>query len=54
VGWGTEYALTAHWSATAEADYIGFGDRNVVASDGSVLKVGMHLWEEKIGVNYRF
>jgi hypothetical protein len=22
--------------------------------DGSPLKVGMHIWEEKIGVNYRF
>jgi opacity protein-like surface antigen len=54
VGYGNEFALTQNWSAKAEADYISFGDRNVVASDGSALKVGMHLWEEKIGVNYRF
>jgi opacity protein-like surface antigen len=60
IGWGTEYALTRNWSAKGEADYISFGDRNVVAQDTvagnipSTLKVGMHIWEEKIGVNYKF
>jgi opacity protein-like surface antigen len=53
-GWGTEFAFSQHWSAKAEADYISFGDTNVTASDGSLLKVGMHIWEEKLGVNYRF
>ena len=33
LGWGTEYALTSHWSAKGEADYIGFGNRNIVAND---------------------
>jgi outer membrane autotransporter protein len=54
VGFGGEFALSANWSAKAETNYISFGDTNVTASDGSLLKVGMHLWEEKIGVNYRF
>jgi opacity protein-like surface antigen len=54
IGTGTEFALTPHWSAKAEADYVSFGDTTVTASDGSALKVGMHYWEEKIGLNYRF
>jgi opacity protein-like surface antigen len=54
VGYGTEFALTGHWSAVAETDYTSFGDNNVIASDGSALKVGMRLWETKVGVNYRF
>ena len=58
IGWGTEYALTSHWSAKGEADYIGFGNRNIVANDpnngATPISGGMHIWEEKIGVNYRF
>jgi opacity protein-like surface antigen len=54
IGTGTEFALTRNWSAKAEADYVSFGDSNVTATDGSALKVGMHMWEEKIGLNYRF
>ena len=54
VGYGTEFALTPNWSVKAETDYVSFGDSNATATDGSALKVGMHLWEEKIGLNYRF
>jgi opacity protein-like surface antigen len=54
LGFGTEFAFTRNWSAKAEADYVSFGDSNLTASDGSPLRVGMHFWEEKIGVNYRF
>lgn len=54
VGYGTEFALTGNWSAVAETDYTSFGDRNVIATDGSAVNVGMHFWETKIGVNYRF
>jgi outer membrane autotransporter protein len=54
LGFGTEFAFTRNWSAKAETDYVSFGDTNVTASDGSPLRVGMHFWEEKIGVNYRF
>jgi outer membrane autotransporter protein len=54
LGFGTDFALTRNWFARAETDYISFGDTNVTASDGSALRVGMHVWEEKIGLNYRF
>jgi opacity protein-like surface antigen len=58
IGWGTEYALTSHWSAKGEADYIGFGNRTIVANDPingpTSISASMHIWEEKIGVNYRF
>jgi opacity protein-like surface antigen len=54
VGIGTEFALTRHWSAKAEYNYISFGDRNLTANDGSLLNVGMHINEVKVGVNYRF
>jgi outer membrane autotransporter protein len=54
VGYGTEFALTRNWSAKAEYNYISFGDRNVVASDGSLLNVGIHASEVKVGLNYRF
>jgi outer membrane autotransporter protein len=54
VGYGTEFALTRNWSAKAEYNYTSFGDRNVIATDGSVLNIGMHVSEAKIGLNYRF
>ena len=54
IGNGTEFALTPNWSARAEADYISFGDTAVTATDGSALRVGMHLWETRVGLNYRF
>jgi opacity protein-like surface antigen len=54
VGYGAEFALTQNWFAKAETNYISFGDANVIASDGSLLRVGMHVWEEKIGLDYKF
>jgi outer membrane autotransporter protein len=54
VGIGTEFALTRNWSAKAEWDYINFGSRNLVASDGTVMNAGMSLNEVKIGANYHF
>jgi outer membrane autotransporter protein len=54
VGYGTEFALTRNWSAKAEANYVNFGDKNVTASDGSLLNLGMSFVEVKVGVNYRF
>ena len=54
IGYGTEFAFDRHWSAKAETSYLSFADKNVIASDGSPLNVGMHIWETKIGVNYRF
>jgi opacity protein-like surface antigen len=54
IGSGIEFALTRNWSAKAEYNYISFGDHNVTASDGSLLNIGMHVSEVKVGVNYRF
>jgi opacity protein-like surface antigen len=54
IGYGSEYALTSTWSAVAETDYTSFADRNVTMSDGSVISGGLHFWETKVGLNYRF
>jgi len=54
VGFGTDFALSRNWFARAEFDYISFGDTTVTASDGSPLKVGMRVSEEKVGINYKF
>ncbi|HEX4410936.1 MAG TPA: autotransporter domain-containing protein [Xanthobacteraceae bacterium] len=58
LGWGTEYALSSHWSAKGEANYISFGKRTIVANDPingpTPISATMHVWEEKIGVNYKF
>ena len=53
VGYGVEFALTANWSAKGELNYIDFGNRNLTASDGTVINAGMRVTEAKIGVNYR-
>ena len=54
VGSGAEFALNHNWSAKAEFNYLGFGDRQVVATDGSILNIGLHVTEVRVGVNYRF
>jgi outer membrane autotransporter protein len=54
VGYGSEFALTQQWSARAETDYFSFGNSNVIASNGTALSVGMHIWETTIGLNYHF
>jgi opacity protein-like surface antigen len=53
IGFGSEFALTSNWSAKAEADYVSVGDSTMTASDGTVLNAGAHVFELKIGVNYR-
>jgi opacity protein-like surface antigen len=53
VGYGVQFALTRNWSAKAETDYFDFGNRTLIASDGTPLSVGVHGWQAKIGVNYR-
>jgi opacity protein-like surface antigen len=53
VGFGTEFALTPNWSAKGEINYIDFGNRNLTAQDGTVIKAGIRTTEAKIGVNYR-
>jgi opacity protein-like surface antigen len=54
VGLGVEFPLTRNWSAKAETDYVDFGNRTLIASDGAPVSVGMHMWQAKLGVNYRF
>ena len=59
VGWiigiGAEFALNANWSAKAEYDYMGFGTRTSLASDGTTqLTSRTDVQLTKIGLNYRF
>lgn len=59
VGWtigvGAEFALDANWSAKAEYDYMGFGTRTALASDGTTqLTSRTDVQVTKIGLNYRF
>ena len=53
-GFGVEFALTDHWSAKAETDYLSFGSHGMTLSDGTAVTTKLHLWETKVGVNYRF
>jgi opacity protein-like surface antigen len=55
IGYGTEFDLGHNWSAKAEYDYIDFGSRTSLASDGvTTLRDSGSISEVKIGVNYRF
>jgi opacity protein-like surface antigen len=55
LGYGTEFDLGKNWSAKAEYDYIDFGSRTALASDGlTTLRDSGAISQVKIGVNYRF
>jgi opacity protein-like surface antigen len=54
IGYGTEFAFSRAWSAKGEVDYADFGRKTLVASDGTVVNVGMHLLQAKVGINYHF
>jgi opacity protein-like surface antigen len=55
LGFGTEFDLGHNWSAKAEWDYIDFGSRTALASDGTTtLRDAGAINQVKIGVNYRF
>jgi opacity protein-like surface antigen len=54
VGFGSEFALTRQWSAKAEYAYMDFGNKNVTASDGTLVNLGLKVNQYKIGLNYRF
>jgi opacity protein-like surface antigen len=55
IGYGTEFDLGHNWSAKAEYDYIDFGSRTALATDGvTTLRDSGALSQVKIGVNYRF
>lgn len=55
IGYGVEFALTLNWSAKAEYDYIDFGRKTSLMSDGTTF-ISDHPTQSqvKIGVNYRF
>ena len=54
IGYGTEFDLGRNWSAKAEYDYIDFGRKTLVATDGSLFSDHPTTSQVKIGVNYRF
>ncbi len=55
VGVGGEFALTANWSAKAEYNYMDFGSRTALASDGTTfLTSRTDMQVTKVGLNYRF
>ena len=55
VGFGGEFALTPNWSAKAEYNYMDFGSRTALASDGTTfLTSRTDLQVTKVGLNYRF
>jgi opacity protein-like surface antigen len=55
IGYGTEFDLGKNWSAKAEYDYISFGSRTALASDGTTtITDKSDISQVKIGLNYRF
>jgi opacity protein-like surface antigen len=55
IGYGTEFDLGKNWSAKAEYDYIDFGSRTALATDGvTTMRDSGALSQVKIGLNYRF
>jgi opacity protein-like surface antigen len=54
IGAGAEFGLTRNWSAKAEWSYIRFQDRDVTATDGTLINLGASITQAKVGVNYRF
>ena len=55
IGYGVEFALTQHWSAKGELDWIDFGSKNLTASDGTVFQAKQwSVSQVKVGVNYHF
>src|SRR5262249_45357475 len=53
VGYGIEFALARNWSAKGEVDYADFGNKNLTASDGTVINAGLRVIQAKVGVNYK-
>jgi outer membrane immunogenic protein len=55
-GGGLEYALTPHWSAKVEYDYLGFGSQSVpaAAAGGAPGSVDLNIQRVIGGINYRF
>ncbi|WP_283804860.1 autotransporter domain-containing protein [Rhodopseudomonas sp. B29] len=55
IGVGTEFDLGKNWSAKTEYNYIDFGSRDALASDGTtILTEKATVSQVKVGLNYRF
>jgi opacity protein-like surface antigen len=55
LGFGSEFDLGHNWSAKGEYDYIDFGTRTTLATDGTTfLRDSGAISQVKIGVNYKF
>lgn len=54
VGAGFEFRISKAWSAKAEYNYMDFGSRTRVFSDGTVARVGTSTSVVKVGTNYHF
>lgn len=55
VGFGSEFDLGHNWSAKGEWNYIDFGTRTALATDGTTfLRDSGAIQQVKIGVNYHF
>ncbi len=54
LGYGTEFAFTAHWTAKAEFDWIEFGHKSVTLSDGTAINTYQSVAQAKVGVNYKW
>jgi outer membrane autotransporter protein len=52
-GYGVEFALTPTWSARAETNYYGFGNKTVTLSNGVVVNSKYEVISTKIGVNHK-
>ena len=55
IGYGAEFDLGKNWSAKAEYDYLSFGSRTALASDGTTtITDKSDISQVKVGLNYRF
>jgi len=55
IGFGSEFDLGKGWSAKTEYDYLAFGRRSALASDGTTtLTDKAEVSQVKVGLNYRF
>jgi outer membrane autotransporter protein len=54
LGIGSEFALTNQWSIKGEFDWLDFGSKALILSDGTPFNSTLHVAEAKIGLNYKF
>jgi outer membrane autotransporter protein len=54
IGVGMEYAFNNSWSAKGEFDWMGFGTKSLLASDGTVFNAPQSIAAVKVGINYHF